>query len=87
MSEISDAIDGPIEPVLALEYGWRDRVFARGGKRFLRDDRADFGFGDGIAVGGGVKIPAVGRNIMVDYAFNTRDPLGNTHTFSLELGN
>lgn len=86
LTEISDAIDGPIEPVVALEYGWNDHVFARAGKRFLSDDRAGFGFGDGLAAGFGLKVPALGRALRFDYGIGTRDPLGNTQTFSLELG-
>ncbi|MBI4544647.1 MAG: hypothetical protein HY703_05610, partial [Gemmatimonadetes bacterium] len=86
LTELTDAIDGPISPVLALEYAFRERAFLRGSKRWQREDRAPFDFGDGLAAGLGVRIPVLGRSLILDYAFQTLDPLGSSQTFSVELG-
>jgi hypothetical protein len=86
LSELNDAIDAPITPVLALEYGFHDRFFVRGSKRWLRDDRAPFDFGDGLAAGLGMRLPVFGRRLALDYAYQTFDPLGSSQTVSFELG-
>lgn len=85
LSELNDAIDGPITPVLAVEYGFRNLVFLRGSKRWIREDRAPFDFGDGVAAGAGLRLPAFGRALWLDYAFQTLEPLGSSQTVSLEF--
>lgn len=86
LTDLSDPVDGPISPALAVEYGFRDRVFLRGAKRWQREDRAPFRFADGLAIGGGIRLPALGRRLALDYAYQTLEPLGPSQTFSIELG-
>lgn len=86
LSELTDPIDGPISPVFALEYDFQQHFFVRGAKRFINENRAPFSFSDGLSAGLGLRLPALGRFITLDYAFETRQPLGSSQAFSFELG-
>jgi hypothetical protein len=86
LTELSDPVDGPISPVFAFEYDYQQKFYVRGAKRFINENRAPFDFSDGLSAGAGLRLPALGRFITLDYAFETRDPLGSSQAFSVELG-
>lgn len=87
---VSDAIDTDVQAALGLEYGWRNILFVRGGKRFYNDDR-DVGESSsimyGLSGGFGVRLPVSGRGLRFDYAYTSLgDQLQNVQVFSLEFG-
>lgn len=103
--DLMDATDTETQMALGLEYGFRDRFFLRGGKRFFNEDQrtgdiqsqvgASGGFyrqnefrdfTHGMSFGGGVRLPALGRNIAFDYAFVEMNELENVQVFSVEFG-
>lgn len=87
VADFFDAIDTPLEPSLGVEYSFRDYAFARVGKRFLNEDRADFReFMDGFAFGGGIRVPVLGRYLGLDYSYTDFGILENIQTFSIQLG-
>jgi hypothetical protein len=89
-----DAIDTDIQLAGGLEYGFRDMVFLRAGKRFFNDDRAAMatdGFAStsgtyGLSFGGGVRLPVRARSVRFDYAFTSLGDLENVQVFSFEFG-
>lgn len=92
VGEFNQALDTDLQTILGLEYGFRDRVFVRAGKRWLNEslDNADFTSSDkfqrGLAFGGGVRLPVGGRNMAFDYAWNGNGELPNTNHFTFEFG-
>jgi hypothetical protein len=83
----SDAIDTDIQFAGGIEYGFRNLVFVRGGKRFFNDDRntgseSKFGLSGGL----GVRLPFASRNLRFDYAYTSLGELENVQVFSFELG-
>ena len=87
---VSDAIDTDVQAAIGLEYGWRNMLFLRGGKRFYNDDR-DIGESSslayGLSGGFGVRLPVSGRGLRFDYAYTSLgDQLQNIQVFSLEFG-
>lgn len=87
---VSDAIDTDVQAAFGFEYGWRDLVFLRAGKRFYNDDRdagEDSSLMYGLSGGFGVRLPVSGRGLRFDYAYTTLgDQLQNVQVFSLEFG-
>ena len=51
---------------------------------FRQDDFRDFS--DGLAFGGGIRLPVLGRSFAVDYAYVDRGELESLQTISFELG-
>lgn len=87
VADFFDAIDTALEPSLGFEYGYRNIVFGRVGKRFFNEDRADFrDFNDGLSFGGGLRVPALGRYLNIDYAYTDMGLLDNIQTLSIQLG-
>lgn len=84
----SDAIDQNIQNAYSLEYGWNQRVFLRGGKRFYNDDRATGSRGTyGLSGGAGVRVPlGASRSLRFDYAYTSLGDLENVQVFTFELG-
>jgi hypothetical protein len=87
---VSDAIDTDVQAAIGLEYGWRNMLFVRGGKRFYNDER-DTGESSslayGLSGGFGLRLPVGGRGLRFDYAYTALgDQLQNIQVFSLEFG-
>jgi hypothetical protein len=85
---LEDAVDMSVQAGLGLEYGWRNTVFARGGKRFYNDDRAapgDDGFGYGLSGGFGLRLPVAGRAIRFDYSYTSLGDLKDIQVFSFDF--
>jgi hypothetical protein len=60
------------------EIGFFDRLFVRGGYRFNYDDES-------LALGGGVRIPFAGSDVLFDYALTVYDILPDVHRISVGL--
>lgn len=87
IADFADGIDTALEPGLGFEYSYKDFVFGRVGKRWVNEDRADFReFSDGLAFGGGIKLPVLGRYLALDYAYTDMGILEDIQTFSIQLG-
>ena len=87
VGEFSNAIDTDLQGALGLEYGWRERVYVRAGKRWMNESQTGFlGFDRGLAFGGGVRLPLGGRSVGFDYAWNGAGELPNTSHFTFEFG-
>ena len=83
----SDAIDTDLQFAGGIEYGFRNLVFLRGGKRFFNDDRAIENAGTfGLSGGFGVRLPFAGRSARFDYAYTSVGELENIQVFSFEFG-
>lgn len=87
---VSDAIDTDVQAALGLEYGWRDLLFVRAGKRFYNDERdtgEDSSIMYGLSGGFGLRVPISGRSLRFDYAYTALgDQLQNIQVFSLGFG-
>jgi hypothetical protein len=81
-----DAIDTDIQPAIGVEYGFKKTFFARAGKKFLNEQHAPWGFGDGVAFGGGVRLPILGRHMTLDYAYTVMGELRNNQVISFDIG-
>jgi hypothetical protein len=87
---VSDAIDTDVQAALGLEYGFRNLVFLRGGKRFYNDGRdagedntATYGLSGGL----GIRLPVARRALRFDYAYTSLGTqLQNVQVFSFEFG-
>lgn len=86
---MNDAVDLPVQMAVGAEYGYRDILFLRGGKRFYNDDRSTgaksmalFGMSGGF----GLRIPVNKHLVRFDYAFTSIGDLQNVQVFSLEFG-
>jgi hypothetical protein len=81
----SDAIDGSTKPALGVEYSFRQFASVRAGKRWLNEQNAPWTFADGLAFGGGVRLPVRGKRINLDYAFVNMGELQNNQIISLDV--
>jgi hypothetical protein len=89
VGEFANAIDTDLQAALGLEYGWRELVYLRAGKRWLNENATagkDANFSRGLALGGGVRLPFAGRHLGFDYAWNGQGELPSTNHFSFEFG-
>lgn len=86
LTDVSDAIDTDTQFGVGLEYGFAERFFLRGGKRWVNEARAPWEFSDGLAGGAGVRVPVLKRNLTIDYAYVSRGDLDNQQIFSFEFG-
>ena len=84
--DVSDAIDTGIMPAFAAEYGFRNRVFVRGGGRWLNDDRLYQGSGIAYSAGGGLAVPVAGRRFLLDYAWRGFGELNDNQVISFQFG-
>ncbi len=86
--DLNDGVDTDLQTAVGLEYGFRNLVFLRGGKRFVNEARdEDFrGFSDFLSFGGGIRLPVFGRMLSFDYAYTDMGELQNVQVFSFELG-
>lgn len=85
-AQVLDAIDTNIQTSLGIEYGFRNRFFVRGGKRFMNESQAPWDFSDGLSGGLGIRWPLLNREIAFDYAYVSMGLLRHTQLFSLEFG-
>ena len=83
----SDAIDTDLQFAGGLEYGFRNMLFLRAGKRFYNDDRATGTSGMyGLSGGFGLRLPLRDRGIKFDYAYTSLGDLSNVQVFTLGFG-
>jgi hypothetical protein len=85
--EFSDGVDTDLQIALAGEYSYHNTLFLRAGKRWYNQARTEFQTGShGLSVGGGLRLPVLGRHLTFDYAYTSFTDLGNVQVFSFELG-
>ena len=84
---VNESTDFTTQYAIGLEYGYRNILFVRGGKRVYNDQR-DRGTSTpvGLAGGFGLRLPAKGRNVRFDYSFESAGALQNIQIFSFEVG-
>ena len=86
--DVNDAVDAASQLGLGIEYGFKNMIFLRGGKRFYNDDRkadgesAAFGFSGGF----GIRVPLGGHPFRFDYSYLALGDLRDIQVFSLEFG-
>ena len=86
--DVNDAVDAASQLGIGVEYGFRNTIFARGGKRFYNDSRkpagasAAYGFSGGF----GLRIPLAGHPLRFDYSYVSLGDLKDIQVFSLEFG-
>jgi hypothetical protein len=85
---VNDAVDAASQMGLGVEYGFKNMVFARAGKRFFNDNRKgpDDGASYGMSAGFGFRIPLGGHPFRFDYSYTALGELRDIQVFSLELG-
>jgi hypothetical protein len=84
---VTDATDYSTQYALGAEYGFRNVLFLRGGKRMYNDDRDAGDVGTvGLTGGFGLRLPVLGRNVRFDYSYETAGALQNIQIFSFEVG-
>jgi hypothetical protein len=86
VADVSDAIDTGIMPAFAAEYGFRNRLYVRGGGRWLNDERVEQGSGISYSAGGGVVVPVAGRRFLLDYAWRNFGELNDNQVISFQFG-
>lgn len=85
---VNDAVDTPVQMGVGVEYGYKNMLFLRGGKRFYNDGRrpagasASYGFSGGL----GLRLPVNGKPLRFDYSYTALGDLNNIQIFSLEFG-
>jgi hypothetical protein len=87
--DVNDAVDAAAQLGVGAEYGFKNTVFVRGGKRFYNDGRradtessATFGLSGGF----GLRIPLNGHPFRFDYSYTALGDLRDIQVFSLEFG-
>lgn len=84
---LTDGTDISTQYALGVEYGFKNVLFLRGGKRMYNDDRDRGGYGSvGMAGGFGLRFPVFGRPIRFDYSYQDAGALQNIQVFSFEVG-
>jgi hypothetical protein len=85
--DLNDATDTDLQLSAGVEYGFRDLLYLRAGKKWVNEANADFrSFTDNLSFGGGLVLPVLGRHFMLDYAYTSLEDLQHVHVFSFELG-
>jgi hypothetical protein len=88
-SEISvtNSTDYTTQYAIGAEYGFRNVLYLRGGKRWYNDDRDHGDVGQvGLAGGFGLRMPVLGRAVRFDYSYEAAGALKNIQIFSFEVG-
>ncbi|MEQ1690099.1 MAG: PorV/PorQ family protein [Gemmatimonas sp.] len=84
---VTDATDYSTQYAIGAEYGFRNLLFLRGGKRMYNDDRDRGDAGQvGLSGGFGLRLPVLGRNVRFDYSYEAAGALQNIQIFSFEVG-
>ena len=97
VGEVLNGIDTDMQPAIGAEYGWRDMLFVRAGRRWYNESwergKANTPFvgsseywNRGTAFGGGVRLPLGGRHVQFDYAWQGQGELPANNHFSFEFG-
>jgi hypothetical protein len=93
VGEFQNAMDTDQQAAAGAEYGFRNVLFLRAGKRFLNENisgRATITSGEywsrGLGFGGGVRLPLGGRKVQFDYAWQGAGELPANNHFSFEFG-
>jgi hypothetical protein len=82
--DLNDATDTDLQLSAGLEYGFRELLYLRVGKKWMNDAHADFrSFSDHLSFGGGLARGAGGRRL--DYAYTSLADL-QTSMCSVRLG-
>jgi hypothetical protein len=85
-ASVTDGVDIATQLGFGAEYGFRNTLFVRAGKRFFNDDRdVDEGFAYGASVGAGLRFGIGGRDVRFDYSFTNVGELQNIQVFSFEV--
>ncbi|MEP6781500.1 MAG: PorV/PorQ family protein [Gemmatimonadaceae bacterium] len=85
----SDATDESTQYGFGAEYGFRNLLFVRAGKRIYGDDRntgVSNGASNGLGAGFGIRLPVAGRSVKFDYSYQGAGALKNIQIFSFEVG-
>lgn len=84
---VTDGTDQSTQYGLGVEYGYRNVLFLRGGKRLYNDDRGRGTTNQvGLAGGFGLRFPVLKRNVRFDYSYEAAGALQNVQIFSFEVG-
>ena len=91
VGDFANAIDTDLQFAIGAEYGWRNLLFLRLGKRWLNENLSgDVGdndaFSRGMSLGGGLRLPFAGRHVGFDYAWQGAGELPSNNHFSFEFG-
>ena len=81
----TDPLDGSTKPAVGVEYSFKRFASLRAGKRWMNEQNAPWGFADGLAFGGGVRVPLAGKRLNLDYAFVNMGELQNNQVISLDI--
>jgi hypothetical protein len=84
--DFSKGIDTDLQTAIGVEYGFRHQFFLRTGKRFFNEQHAPWKFADGLAFGGGMRVPIASRTLVLDYGYVTMGELRNNQVFSFSFG-
>ena len=84
--DFSKGIDTDLQTAIGVEYGFRRQYFLRAGKRFFNEQHAPWTFADGLAFGGGMRLPLASRTLVLDYGYVTMGELRNNQVFSFSFG-
>ncbi|MEJ7809177.1 MAG: PorV/PorQ family protein [Gemmatimonadaceae bacterium] len=84
--DFKDAIDTDLQTAVGLEYSFKRFAFARVGKRFFNEQNAPWNFADGMAFGGGLRLPVLGRRLSLDYGYVIMGDLRNNQVLSFQIG-
>ncbi|MEP6765500.1 MAG: PorV/PorQ family protein [Gemmatimonadaceae bacterium] len=85
----NDATDQSTQYGFGAEYGFRNVLYLRGGKRIFGDQRStgvSNGATNGLAGGFGIRLPLGGRSLKFDYSYQGAGALKNIQIFSFEVG-
>lgn len=85
-ADLNDATDTDLQVSLGVEYGFRDLLYLRAGKKWAREAGLERDFADNLSFGGGIVLPMLGRHLKFDYAYTGMGDLQNVQVFSFELG-
>jgi hypothetical protein len=85
--DLNDATDTDLQLSAGVEYGFRDLLYLRAGKKWVNEANSEFrSFSDNVSFGGGLVLPVFGGGFHFDYAYTSLADLQHVHVFSFELG-
>lgn len=85
MFDLRDGTNTPMQPLIAVEYGFNDFAFIRAGKRWENDDFANHETAHGLSGGLGLRLNALGRTFEIDYGYMNLGILNERHVFSFQF--
>lgn len=81
----TDATDGAPQPSVGVEYTFRRMASLRAGKKFFNEEGGAWNFADGMAFGGGLRVPLGGRRLAFDYGYVMMGELRDNQVFSFDV--